>query len=167
MKRIIVFIVASVLLLLTGCNSKDSASKVGSSGIKVGAKIDIFTLKDQFDKPQTLKQDTKKIIFVFKKPVDHTVREYLNAQKNDYLIKRKIVFVADVSPMPSLIRDYIALPDLRKRDYSISLMYDENFANLFKYSNRAEEIMILTLDNLVVKEVKFVKTAKELQSEID
>lgn len=163
----------SATLLFAGCSKEisdqnDSAQGAnGSAKIAVGSRLEPFTLKEQFDKPHTLGEDTKKIIFVFEKATGHLVKEYLDTKPADYLQRRKILFVADVSPMPSLIRKYVALPDLREHQYPVMLIYDEAFANSYKNKKFADKVMIVTLDKLVVKGVKFVSDAAELEKEIE
>lgn len=167
MKKYLLVINISMLLLFAGCSGKKEDNKDTKPPIQMGKKIDIFTFKDQFDKLRSVTEKTKKIIFVFTKETGHTTKEFLNQKPVDYLEKKDIIFVADVSPMPSLIREYFALPDLRKHQYPILLIYDEKVASKYKFEKEYKKIMIVDLDKLVIKDIKFLTTEEELKKEID
>ncbi|NPA73325.1 MAG: hypothetical protein GXO12_01295 [Epsilonproteobacteria bacterium] len=164
MKKIAIIFLVVVGLLISGCGKK---SDPNIKKVVVGEKIEPFTLKTQHDKPMSITDKTKMIIFVFAKGSGHTVKQFLDKQPDDYLSKKNIVFVADVSPMPSLIRKYLAMPDLKSRKYPIMLIYDENFAEQFKNDEKGDDIMIVKLDNLKVKKIIYIKTAEELKRLID
>jgi len=163
-KKYIVLFMVILGLFVSGCGKKNDSN---IKKVVVGEKIQPFSLKTQHDKTMSISKKTKMIIFVFAKSSGHTVKQFLDKQSPDYLNKRDIVFVADVSPMPSLIRKYLAMPDLREKKYPIMLIYDENFAEKFKNDEKGDDIMIVDLDNLIVKKIRYVKTAKELQKIVE
>jgi hypothetical protein len=172
-KKIVLGVVAVAVLAVGGLfviNGKDNydASKYSATatdGINVGSKLE-FTLPDQFDKPHSLTNDTKKLILVFAKSTGHTVKSFLNEQDSSYLEKRNALFVADISPMPTVIRNTFALPDLRKSPYSVLLIYDEKIAKSLKNEKEADKIAVLSIENRVVKGVKYITTAKELKDQL-
>ena len=154
--------------LLFFMNGKDTydASKYSanvSDGLNAGSTVS-FTLPDQFDKAHTLKADTKTLILVFAKATGHTVKAFLKKQESDYLGKRGTLFVADISPMPTVIRNTFALPDLKKSAYSVLLIYDKNIAKQLKNEKEADKIAVVTLENGVVKATKYVNSEEELKS---
>jgi len=172
MKKILVILVLVIAVILGYgyMSTKEDKSVKGNEGVKelkIGEKLAPFTLKDQFDKLHTLSESTKKIIFVFKKDTGHLVRNYLNQQKDNYLQKRDILFVADISKMPAMIREYIAMPDLRKRKYPVLIVYNQELAAKFKNEKEQNKIMIVELDHFIVKNIKFITTEEELKKEID
>ncbi len=165
----------TTLSLFVGCQSKvkDPTAKAEvvtdgkiSEEVTIGSKIDSFTLKDQFDKNQTLKSDTKKLILVFKKATGHLVKEYFNKKPVDFMEKNHIQMIADVSGMPSIILTMFALPDLKKHKYPIMLIKDEKLSKKFGNKKYSEKIWIVTLDNFVVKNVTFVTNEKDFDREI-
>ncbi len=175
-KNIIAVMLSGFIFLSAGCSNKPSDTKsevlqiksgVVSDEIKIGSKMKKFMLKDQFGKEHELKDETKKIIFVFQKGTGHSVKEFLNKQPVDYLEKREILFVADVSPMPSLIREYMAMPDLRKHKYPILLFLDEEVAKKYKNEKEADKIMVVKLENRKVVGVTFLSTQTDLKNEIE
>ena len=165
--------VAVVLILAGGyayLSTRGDKSVKGNEGfgrVAVGETLTPFTLKDQFDRLHTLTEDTKKIIFVFKKDPGHVVRGYLNRQKDDYLESRHILFVADISKMPAVIREYAAMPDLRQRDYAILTLYNQELAAKFKNEQEEAKIMVADLDRFHVTAIHFAETEEALKALID
>ncbi len=163
----IVLILAGGYAYLSTRGDKSVKGNEGFGRVAVGETLTPFTLKDQFDRLHTLTEDTKKIIFVFKKDPGHVVRGYLNRQKDDYLESRHILFVADISKMPAVIREYAAMPDLRQRDYAILTLYNQELAAKFKNEQEEAKIMVADLDRFHVTAIRFAETEEALKALID
>ncbi len=168
-KKIVLTLVA--LLVIGGgvffmMNSKDNydASKYMANGSIVKGETIEFTLPDQFDKAHTLGDDTKTLIFTFAKATSHIVRDFLQKQPSDYLSSRHAYYVADISPMPTVIRNAFAMPDLKKSDYPVLLIYDANIAKNFRDEAHKDAIMIVTLENKKVSDIQFVTDVAALES---
>jgi hypothetical protein len=160
---LLILVAVGVLFYMNGQDNYD-ASKYSASttnGLNVGSKIK-FTLPDQFDQPHSLTKDVKKLIFVFAKPTGHIVKEFLKKQDKNYLKNKKALFIADISPMPTVIRNTFALPDFRKSNYSVLLIYDEEMAKKFKEGVSTDKIVIITLNKGVVKKVDYTTNEEEL-----
>ncbi|RLA79343.1 MAG: hypothetical protein DRG78_13135 [Epsilonproteobacteria bacterium] len=151
------------LFAINGKDSYDATkySATVSDGMNIGSKIS-FSLPDQFDKKHTLSESTKTVILSFAKATGHTVKEFLEKEPADYLSSRDAFFVADISPMPTVIRNTFALPDLRKSRFSVLLIYDKAIASQIKDESKADKIAILTLDNGVITATKYIQTQEEL-----
>ncbi len=151
------------LFVINGKDSYDATkySATVSDGMNVGSKIS-FSLPDQFDKKYTLSNTTKTVILSFAKATGHTVKEVLEKKSADYLSSRDAFFVADISPMPTVIRNTFALPDLKKSPFSVLLIYDKSIASQIKNESKADKIAILTLDNGVITATKYIQTQEEL-----
>ncbi|NPA82190.1 MAG: hypothetical protein GXO31_06230 [Epsilonproteobacteria bacterium] len=173
MKKAILAILA--LILIAGgtffyINSEDNYDKSKyfakvtppNKPLSVDSQID-FTLPDQFSKPHSLKEDTKILIMTFSKEAAHTVKNFLKQQPKGYLEEKKAMFIADISPMPTVIRNAFALPDLKKSSYTILLIYDKEIAKKLKNEDKKNLIEIVRLNNKKAEDIKYVKTAKELQ----
>ncbi|WP_415407775.1 hypothetical protein ACLHDG_04385 [Sulfurovum sp. CS9] len=161
----LIIIGGGALFFIKGKDNYD-ASKYSanvSNGLNSGSTIS-FTLPDQFDKSHTLQADTKTLVLVFAKATGHTVKEFLKKQDSDYLAKRATLFVADISPMPTVIRNTFALPDLKKSAYSVLLIYDKNIAKQLKNEKEADKIAVVTLENGVVNAVKYIDSEEELEA---
>jgi len=162
---LLLLIAVGALFAINGKNNYDPSkfSATASNGLAVDSKIS-FTLPDQFDKPVTLTPQTKKVIFVFAKATGHTVKEFLKKQNKEYLPLRDTLFVADISGMPTVIRNTFALPDFRKSAYSVALIYDKAIASSYKNEKDADKISIVTLNNGTVTALQTVKTEDELKA---
>ncbi len=124
-----------------------------------------FTLPDQFDKPQTLRPDTRKLIFVFTKPTGHIFRSWMEAHDEaDYLNRHKIAAVADVSGMPTVILNTFAMPDFRKSKYSLELIYDKQMAARLKKGQQVDKVIVMTLDHGKVTKVEHAGSVEELNA---
>jgi hypothetical protein len=171
MRKIIVILFAAMFIL--GCSKKEeptdtevSLYKSGqvSPKISVGQKIDDLKLLDQFDKSQQVKDTTRTLVFVFKKDTGHTIREYFKTKSAAFIEENKIVMVADVSKMPSLIKQFVAIPDLQESDYPILLLDDEALSLSYQNAKNVNKIMIIDLKEKVVQKVTFVATVAQLDS---
>lgn len=168
-KKIVILIVvllaigAFVVHRLYGQDNYDGSkySAAVSSGISPGSKIEL-TLPDQFDTSHTLGQDTRTLIFAFSKTPGRTVANFLDEQAPGYLEERKAVFVANISPIPVIIRNSIALPMLRKNAYTVLLVYDENIAASLQGDHPADKIFVATMQGGVVQDLAIMSTATEL-----
>lgn len=121
-----------------------------------------FELLDQFDKKHTISNDTKKLIFAYKKATGHLVKDFLNTKKPDYLSSKNAYYIADVSAMPSFIR-WFALDALDKYAYSILLIEDDETAAKYKDEKNIEKIVIVTLDNLKVTNIEYATSVEEFE----
>jgi len=133
------------------------------SQVIVGEKIKQFKVNDQFDTPQMIQESTEKIIFVFSKDKGHEVRNFLDKQSDDYLKSKNILFVADVSKMPSIIRWFV-LDSLDEYKFSIILIEDEEIAKDYKDEKRVNQIMVINLNTFKVTGVDYFDDAQELQT---
>jgi len=168
-KKIILAIVLMLVVaggVLFAINGKDTyeadkfSAKV-SDGLNIGSEIS-FTIPDQFDKPHSLTRDTKILILAFAKDTGHTVKHFLSQKDKNYLPSKNALFIADISPMPTVIRNTFALPDLKKSAYSVLLIYDKNIASKLKNEAQADKIAVVSLDNSIVKNVVYITNEDEL-----
>ncbi len=98
----------------------DKYNLTATDGLNVGSKLD-FTLPDQFDKPHSLSSDTKNLILSFSKASGHAVKEFLKKEPKEFLEQHKTMFIADISPMPVVIRNTLLC--LTSRQESTSQCY--------------------------------------------
>ena len=158
-------VAGGALFAINGSDNYDASkySASVSNGMNIGSEIN-FSLPDQFDKKHTLKDSTKTLILSFSKATGHTVKNFLANEADDYLTSRDAYFIADISPMPTVIRNTFALPDLKKSSFSVLLIYDKAIASQIKNESEAQKIAILTLNAGVITKVKYIQTAQELET---
>jgi predicted transcriptional regulator len=127
--------------------------------LTVNNSVPELKIKDQFEKEHTLDSNVKTIIFSATKDESNTIKEFLNSKGNDFLTTNHIVYVADITGMPSLITKFIALPKMKNYSFPILLIDEENKV-LFPVEK--DKITIITLDNSKITDVKYIKTTEDL-----
>ena len=145
--------------------SQFSAS-ITPAPLQKGSQID-YTLPDQFGKVHTLEPGTRTLILTFAKESAHTVRNFLKTKPDDYLLMHEAEYIADIHPMPTVIRNAFAMPDLKKSNYPVLLIYEEKISNLFKTSGHENVITLVKLDKNRVTDITYVKDAKSLEAKLD
>ncbi|ARU49873.1 hypothetical protein [Sulfurospirillum diekertiae] len=165
---VILVAAAGVLFFFKGKDTYEghTSSVSQSDGLHVGSTIS-YTLFDQFGKPHTLDDSIHTLILVFAKDTGHTVKAYLGAQSADYLSVHHVAFVADISPMPVVIRNTFALPDLKTQPYSVNLILDGTIAASLKNGAKVDGITVVTLKNKQVEKVEYADGVEALKAMIE
>jgi len=165
---ILIVIAVGILFAVNGQDNYDPGKYKASAtkGLQIDSKLS-FTLPDQFDKAHTLTDQTKKVIFVFAKATGHTVKEFLKKQDKNYLPSRNTLFIADVSGMPTVIRNTFALPDFKKSPYSVVLIYDKAIADTYKNEKDTDKITLITLKDRTITSIQTFTTEKELETALN
>ena len=131
-----------------------------ANSLSVGSDVSNVTIKDQFEKSNTISAETKTILFASDKDMSDILKEYLLSKEGDILTKNNAIYVADISGMPSLISKFIALPKMKKYPFSVMLLDDTNKDYFAKQEGK---IIVYTLDNAKVTQISTISTAKELE----
>ena len=165
---VVLVIAAGALFMINGKDNYDATkySATVTDGMRVGSNLN-FSLPDQFDKKYTLSDKTETIIFSFAKTTGHTVKDFLSKESKDYLPSRNAMFIADISPMPTVIRNTFALPDLKKSSFSVLLIYDKSIASQIKDDTKADKIAVVRLKNRTIVDVQYIETQEELQKALN
>ncbi len=161
-----IFITLLVALTFFGCNSQSEETKNITPKLVVGKSLSSLKLNDQNEKPQTIPADTKIVFFSFSKPVGHMCNAFLESKPADFLPKHHAVYIADVSPAPSLIKNMFILPDLKKLPFPILLINDDNLSAAFTKGMDKKSIVVVTLENGTIKKIENVQDAKALEARI-
>jgi len=162
MKNLILTITATLLFL--GCDGETGTNVNVEPHLVKGKSLQQLTLNDQFDKPQSLSVDTKKVIFAFSKDMGHIGNDFFAAQDADYLTKRDALFVADISQAPSLIRSMFVLPGLKDLKHSVMLITEDSDSAQYKPQSDFEKIMIVDVNTYVITGITYVSSADELKA---
>lgn len=123
--------------------------------VKVGEAFPTLTLVDQFDKKTEVKtKGSTTLMLSFEKDVSKQIKNYINAQEENYLTEHNIHYISDISEMPSLVTSLFAIPKMKKFNFNISLIYDEKEAKTL--IRQEGKVTIVTLKDNTVKRIKFV-----------
>jgi len=160
MKKIVLTLFMALLFI--NCSGKNIDDKSVDAKLVVEKSLQNLKLNDQNEKPQTLQKDTKIIFFSFSKKVGHKCNEFLEKQDADFLSKHKAVYVADVSPAPSLIKSMFILPDLKELKFPILLINDDMLSAEYSKGINKEKIIVVHLENLKITKIDTLESADEL-----
>ena len=130
-----------------------------ANSLTVGNTLPTLKIKDQFEKEHIVDANIKTIIFSATKSEGTTIKEFLLTKDKDYLTTNKAFYVADITGMPSIITNLIAMPKMKGYPFSVLLVDDSN-KGLFPV--KEDMISVIKLDNSKITDVKYVKTAEEL-----
>lgn len=165
MKKIIFTMVAALLLI--GCSPKENTDTKIEAKIVIGNSLSDLTLNDQFEKKQSIKENTTKIIFAFSKDMAHACNDFFATQKPSYLDENYTQFVADVSTAPSIITNMFIMPGLKDFKHTVLILEDEKTALPFKAGIDAEKIIVAYLDKGKITQIKTIVSVDELKNIIE
>ena len=134
--------------------------------ININDNMSNFKLSDQFDIIHKVKYKTKQLIFVFEKASGHTMKDFLSKKNLNYLTDKDILFIADVSSIPTVIQ-WIALHSLKNYPYSVMILNDKKLSLKYKDEKKIEKIMVVTLIDKVVVKIKYFDDIKLFQEYIE
>ena len=128
--------------------------------IKVGEAFPKLTLVDQFDvKTQINTKGSTTLLLSFEKDVSASIKAYIGSKEKDFLNKNNIMYISDISSMPSFITSMFAIPKMKKFTFSISLIYEEKEAKLL--DRKEGKVSVITLKNNIVQTIRY-SDAKDL-----
>ena len=130
-----------------------------ANSLTVGASLPTLTIKDQFEKEHVVDAKVKTILFSASKTEGASIKDFLLTKDKEFLAKNNLVYVADITGMPSIITSLFAMPKMKEYPFSV-LLVDEANKGLFPV--KEDMISVITLDNSKITDVKYVKTAAEL-----
>lgn len=123
---------------------------------KVGDAFPKLTLVDQFDEKTEIKQKgSTTLLLSFEKDVSSDIKKYIATKEKGFLVKNNIMYISDISSMPSLITSWVAIPKMKKFTFKISLIYDEKEA--LSISRKEKKVTVVTLKNNRIEKILFVK----------
>jgi hypothetical protein len=121
--------------------------------LKVSDKFPFPDFSDQFEKKLAITPETKEIIISFSKKNGKAVKAFLASHKG-YLKERQTIYLADMTSAPSLAMSLFMMPALKKYDFSVGLIEDDEIAErLPKVEGKST---VIKLEKLYIKSIKFV-----------
>ena len=132
------------------------------SEIKINDNFHNVKYADQFDKIHNITNDTKILIFAFKKDSSHRVNDFLSDKKPNFLNTKNALYIVNVSSMPTIIKWFV-LPLLTNYDFPIISLDDEDLAKKYQNAAKIESTMIVMLKNEKVIDIKYTNSINELK----
>jgi len=150
-------------LAFIGCSSGDSTT-LAKPKLALNSSLSGLTLNDQFEKPHTLTNDTKTVIFAFSKDMGHLCNDFFVTQDAQYLQDNKAIFIADVSSAPSIIRSMFIIPGLKDFEHTVLVLDDSNKAAGFRSGVDTEKIIVVSLENGTIIKIDKAFSVNELKA---
>ena len=108
-----------------------------AQAVEVGERLAPWTLLDQFDQPYSLNDELQVLLVARSMAGAKLLAAALDQQPKGYLESRKVVFLADISRMPSVIVTAFAVPAMRDYNYRVMLDRSARIAPRYPVENDA------------------------------
>lgn len=116
--------------------------------------LSAYTFENQWEKPVELNSSTQWVLLSQSKDSGNYVKEAFEALNMEDPAKYNMIYIADISAMPSFVTKLFALPKMRDYAFPMALVREEGqLANLKLDSYDKEKAALLKLNNLEVGEV--------------
>lgn len=148
-----------VLLLAIG-GSTGCASNASVQPLSIGQQVDFSLLEDQRGNAFAHQQDMKLVLYVDGMKAKNLVRDAFVDIDQSCLSEGRVVYLADISGMPSLISSLIAIP--RMRNYPYPIWLDRTGLATDALPVQDDAVTVLTLEQQAVKAVDFVADTPSL-----
>ena len=122
-----------------------------------------YTVTDAFGGTNTLGAATRFVIVSSEKGISAGVHEWLVTKEKDFLPAHRAEYVADITPMPSLIASMFAIPKMKKYPYKILLARDPEFAKTYPHADGKIAVFILD-DRQAVADIRFLDKPAEIDA---
>ncbi len=159
-------VIASVLIaaMFFGCSSKESTDEAVVPKLVLEQSLEDLQLNDQFGKTHSIDNDTKMVIFAFSKDNGHDSNDFFDTQDSNYLNDRGVLFVADVSGAPSLIRSMFIMPGLEDFKHTVLVIDDDHKSASYKSGIDSEKIVVVSLQDKIITDIKYLNSVDELKT---
>ncbi|MEW6764956.1 MAG: FAD/FMN-containing dehydrogenase [Pseudomonadota bacterium] len=144
----------AALLLLPALAMADEQGTM----LKVGDPLPTFQLNDQHDKPMPIGDDTRMVLFTADKSAGDMLNGLLKERPGDFMVQRKIVYIADISRMPGFITSMVALPKMRDYAYRMAVGMEE--AQTMMLPRAEDSVTVLGLEAGKVKSIQQFNESK-------
>lgn len=124
---------------------------------------DVFpalNLSNQFEDEWRMNANVKQIIFSGSKSASVLMGDYLAKQEADWLEKSHRVYMADIHKMPAVITRLVALPKMKKLNYSVVLGRDSK--DMAMMPRKEGCLTLLDIDNQHVTAIQWLCTPHEV-----
>jgi hypothetical protein len=119
----------------------------------VGDTFPKTVLDDQFKKSMEVENSDKLVIMAFEKDTSIGISTFLKAQSKDFMAKKQMKYISDISSMPSFVTSMFALPKMKKYPFSVMLIEDE-FGKQF--NRKDAKVTLYKLKNRKIIAIEFI-----------
>ena len=149
-------LVFSVVLCLSSAVAQAESDFFG-----VGDRLPEISLQDQYDEDGAVDSSTRILLFSRDMDGGKLLEEALADSTKGFLATANVIYVSDISGMPSLIARLFALPKMRKRPYPMLL--DRSGDATQRLPDVAGKATVIFLRELRIERVEHVDSASGVQ----
>lgn len=146
-------------VLLMACSSASSVKP-----LDIGSQVDFSLLEDQFGHAFHHEDVMETVLYVNDMQGKQIVREALEAVDLSCLDGGRVVYLADISGMPSLISKLIAVPRMRDYDYPVWLDYSGLATEALPAHE--DEVTLIRLKAGAIQSMDFVTDSQTLKTQL-
>lgn len=135
------------------------AFSLNATVLTQGQTMPIIGLQDQHDILQQVNSNTQRILFSRDMAGSKIIQASIEALGGK--LPENVIYIADISGMPSIISKLFALPKMKK--YSFPVALDKEGEITSTLPSKEDNASLINLDNMKITEVQFFDTAKSLE----
>lgn len=124
-----------------------------------GDALSPISLQDQNDKMVSVTDQTKVLLFSRSMKGGDIIKETLTPLAGD-TFPQHLVYVADISGMPSLIAKFVAVPQMQELPFAIGLDREGEISRLLPDSK--DMATMILLDNLKIQDIAYFDSSEAL-----
>ncbi len=128
----------------------------------IGQTLPPLQLKDQFGNAHVVTLTTRRLYFTHDMAGGKLLKAVLGDKGQAVLDAQQAMAIADVSGMPSMVRNMMAMPAMKKRSYKIGV--DEAGNVSASLPRQPDQVTVIDLDQFVVRAVRFAADEKSLKA---
>jgi hypothetical protein len=133
--------------------------------VVVGDALSTFAISDQHDKPETINEDVRLIMFSRDMTANKLAKKAFMKRPSNYLAERHAVYMIDVSGMPKFVTKNFAIPKMRKYPYRIHLDRDASLTTALP--SQEDKVTLIHLDKLKVTGIEYVDSPLALTQAVE
>ena len=127
--------------------------------LTVGNVFPTLTLVDQFDEKIEVKKEGKtQLLISFEKDVSSAIKTFLDSKEKGFLSSNNTLYISDISSMPSFVTSWFALPKMKKFDFKVALIYDEEAGKVI--AREASKVTVISLEENNITSIEFIDPTK-------
>lgn len=125
-----------------------------------GERVAPITLQDQFEQQVVVDANTQVLLFSRNMKGGDIIKEALEKKAADGQTTEKLVYVADISGMPSLIAKFVAIPQMKDLPFSMGLDRDGDVSSMLP--GEKDKATLIKLDKLKIVDVEIFDSSEAL-----
>lgn len=137
------------------------APVVQAATYTVGNKLPVISIKDQHDLPGQINASTRVILFSRDKAGGEIMTKALQGESKETLTRKQIVYLADISGMPSLISRFVAIPAMQKQDFPMLL--DRSGEITTNFPGQDDTATLIYLEALTIKSIVYSDSSAKVR----